>query len=213
MSAITAFIERFVAECMVIADGNTCLAQDVVAKWVAYNGSTRGKCKLYAHIKSIQGVEKVGTTYYGIKLADATIEETADETIHGISFSSADMTNLTAYQRMMLKLEMIKLKNVAEQNAIERAKVEATIRMIDIEDRRIDIEAATRLAVANKQIAVKREQMALAERLHIEQLSFMTTENNTNRKMYHSYSRYYDQCINLDMYGNPSYRSFEKDAP
>ena len=46
--------------------------------------------------------------------------------------------------------------------------------------------------------------MALIERMHIEQLSFMTAENNTNRKMYHAHSRYCDQCANINLYDNPS---------
>jgi hypothetical protein len=85
-----------------------------------------------------------------------------------------------------------------EQNEIERAKIQT--------------EASTQLEIAGQKVAVKREAIASAERLHAEKIAFMREENNKNRKLINDQHKYYSPYLDMQIYGTPTQQFIQCDS-
>ncbi len=206
---MTTSVIDFTAQCLAFGATFRASTIDIVAAYVQFNnGSTTGKMKLYAHLKTIQGVSKNGTTYTGLKLKQT--EKAAPAPTPATTPALVPAPTMDAYQTEMLKLKQqkVQMQKEREERQAKEQKEREERQAKQAAEFKLRDEA---LAKELKGMDIKMKQMEVESQATLKQMDledkekdrqFYREENNKNRKMTSmvGYNKYLDMMV----YGTPS---------
>jgi 5-methylcytosine-specific restriction endonuclease McrA len=222
-------IEQFVDQTIEFGSEFKELCSTIIAKYIEFNnGSTNGKMKLYANLKTLTQITKTRTHYIGLRVKQVVpivVQPVIvkDSKLLELEFlEKLQKEKMLAKEKLLKELKIMEIENqkqieaekIKNMTAIEAEKIKNMTAIeaekIKIEAKKIKIEAETKVKITEMNIKKDMDIINIKIEDNEKHRKWMEHENNKNRLMT-SMNRY-NQYLDPRIYGTSSQQYIDIDS-
>jgi hypothetical protein len=217
-------IEQFITQKTELGSEFNILCKTLADKYVEFNdGNTTGKMKLYAYLKSLNGVSKTRTHFIGIRMIESVVQPIVEPT--PVVQVNADINYKLEKLRLMEKLaketaereEKLAKETAEREEKLAKETAERKERLLQMKLqseeklRMMEVEMHKTLGAKKIETKVQITEMTIKKDMDIIHIKmedndkhrkWMEHENNKNRLMTSAVR--YNQYLDARVYGTPS---------
>lgn len=225
-------IEQFIAQKTELGSEFNILCKTLADKYVEFNnGNTTGKMKLYAHLKTLNGVSKTRTHFIGIRVIETIVQPIIEQTpvvqvnadinykleklrlMEKVAKETAEREEKLAKETAQREEKIAKEKAMHEEKMIQmKLQSEEKLRLMEVEMQKMLGAKKIETKVQITEMTIKKDMDIIHIKMEDNEKhrKWMEHENNKNRLMTSTVR--YNQYLDARVYGTPSQQYITVDS-